>query len=110
MLDFLYPFGYNHRMLIVKTDEYEKWYCKLGDGGARVRINVRLRRISENDYFGDCRSVGGGVYELRIDYGPGYRVYYGQSGQRIILLLIGGDKSTQQSDIKKAGEIWKANS
>lgn len=92
-------------MVIVETNEYLRWYNKLKDSKAKARIDVRLRRIATQEHFGDCKSVGDGIFELRIDYGPGYRVYYTQRGEEIILLLIGGDKSTQQSDIEKAKKI-----
>lgn len=92
-------------MLIIKTDEYLKWYNKLKDGKAKAKIDVRLRRIATQEHFGDCKSVGDSIFELRVDYGPGYRVYYTQRGEEIILLLIGGNKSTQQSDIEKAKKI-----
>ncbi len=96
-------------MLIKQTVEYVKWFEKLRDGMARARINARVQRIATQDHFGDCKPVGDGVYELRIDYGPGYRVYYTQRGEEIVLLLIGGNKSTQAADIIKAKEILKAN-
>jgi putative addiction module killer protein len=92
-------------MVIVETNEYLRWYNKLKDSKAKARIDVRLRRIATQEHFGDCKSVGDSIFELRIDYGPGYRVYYTQRGEEIILLLIGGDKSTQQSDIDKAKKI-----
>ena len=92
-------------MVIVETNEYLRWYNKLKDSKAKARIDVRLRRIATQGHFGDCKSVGDSIFELRIDYGPGYRVYYTQRGEEIILLLIGGDKSTQQSDIDKAKKI-----
>lgn len=92
-------------MVIVETNEYLRWYNKLKDSKAKARIDVRLRRIATQEHFGDCKSVRDSIFELRIDYGPGYRVYYTQRGEEIILLLIGGDKSTQQSDIDKAKKI-----
>ena len=92
-------------MVIVETNEYLRWYNKLKDSKAKARIDVRLRRIATQEHFGDCKSVRDSIFELRIDYGPGYRVYYTQRGEEIILLLIGGDKSTQQSDIEKAKKI-----
>lgn len=92
-------------MTIIETTEYSKWFYKLKDGKAKAKIDVRVRRIAAQDHFGDFKPVGDGICELRIDYGPGYRIYYTQRGEEIVLLLIGGDKSTQQSDIKKAKQI-----
>lgn len=83
---------------------FQKWIRKL-DGRARGRIRTRIRRIEEFGNYGDCEPVGDGVYELRIDAGPGYRVYFGIHGNEIIL-LGGGDKSTQDSDISKAKDCW----
>jgi putative addiction module killer protein len=76
------------------------------DGTTRGRIVARLDRLKAG-LLGDWKSVGDGVCELRIDHGPGYRVYYGQEGQTLILLLCGGDKSTQVKDIEKAHAYWK---
>lgn len=90
---------------ILQTDEFIKWMKRLRDADARARINVRIRRISFTGNFGDAKPVGDGINELRIDHGPGYRVYYSQRGSEIILLLIGGDKSSQQRDIDKAKKI-----
>ncbi|MBO1347643.1 MAG: type II toxin-antitoxin system RelE/ParE family toxin [Hormoscilla sp. GUM202] len=84
---------------------FEEWYNSLRDGKAKVKIDARLERI-ELGNLGDYRSVGESVFELRINYGPGYRVYFGQTGSTIVLLLCGGDKSTQQQDIRKAKEYW----
>ncbi|MEN8219448.1 MAG: type II toxin-antitoxin system RelE/ParE family toxin [Pseudomonadota bacterium] len=82
------------------------WLKSLNDGKkARARIRVRIDRLKRG-HFGDSKSVGEGVYELRIDYGPGYRVYFGKVGLTIVLLLCGGDKSTQQVDIRKAKTYW----
>lgn len=92
-------------MVIIETIEYSKWFDKLKDGKAKAKIDIRVRRIAAQDHFGDFKPVGDGICELRIDYGPGYRIYYTQRGEEIVLLLIGGDKSTQQSDIKKAKQI-----
>ena len=89
----------------VQTEEFAKWLKRLKDINARARINVRLTRIALTGNLGDTKPVGDGVYELRIDYGPGYRVYYSQRGREILLLLIGGDKSSQQKDIEKAKKI-----
>lgn len=92
-------------MDLVQTEEFVKWLKRLKDIDARARINVRLKRIALTGNLGDTKPVGDGVYELRVDYGPGYRVYYSQRGKEILLLLIGGDKSSQQKDIEKAKKI-----
>jgi putative addiction module killer protein len=86
---------------IRQTDVYVQWFAKLRDRQARARIDVRIRRLSLGNP-GDVRPVGEGVSELVIDYGPGYRVYYVQRGSTVIVLLAGGDKSTQSRDIRIA--------
>lgn len=83
-----------------------EWLDELHDRSARARIVARLDRLSVG-LWGDWRSVGGSVCELRIDFGPGYRVYYAQDGEDLILLLCGGDKRTQAKDIEKAHGYWK---
>ena len=88
-------------MEIRRTQAYDKWFSALHDQTARARIATRIRRL-QNGNPGDSKSVGAGVIELRIDYGPGYRVYYIKRGNVLILLLCGGDKSSQSDDIKKA--------
>ena len=88
-----------------RTDEFARWLKRLKDSNAKSRINLRIRRTSLTGNLGDCKSVGGGVSELRLDFGPGYRLYFSQRGNEIILLLIGGDKSSQQRDIEKAREL-----
>lgn len=88
-----------------RTDEFAKWLKRLKDADAKSRINLRIRRISLTGNLGDYKPVGDGVCELRIDYGPGYRLYFAQRGGELVLLLIGGDKSSQQRDIKKAKEL-----
>lgn len=90
---------------LAQTAEFAKWLKRLKDIDARARINVRLKRIALTGNLGDTKPVGDGVYELRVDYSPGYRVYYSQRGKEILLLLIGGDKSSQQKDIEKAKKI-----
>jgi putative addiction module killer protein len=89
---------------IRQTPEYEKWFTSLKDRMARVRIDIRIRRLSLGNP-GIAEAVGEGVSELKIDHGPGYRVYFVQHGDHFVLLLIGGDKSTQARDIKKAQEL-----
>ncbi len=91
-------------MEIRQTAQYRRWFDRLRDRRARARIDVRLRRLSIG-HFGDVKSIGGGLSELRIDYGPGYRVYLAQRGASVVLLLIGGDKSRQQDDIAAARDL-----
>jgi len=86
---------------IRKTDVYAKWLDGLRDIQARARILVRTERLAEGNP-GDVRPIGKGVSELRINYGPGYRVYFTKRGQEVIILLAGGDKRTQAKDIKTA--------
>lgn len=84
---------------------FTEWLDSLRDIKTLSIIDKRIKRVSLGN-LGDCKSVGGGVFELRIDYGSGYRVYFGQIGSIIVLLLCGGDKSTQEQDISKAKEYW----
>lgn len=86
---------------IVKTATFDRWLRKLRDPQAKARIAMRLRRLSLGNP-GDVKPIGEGLSEMRIDYGPGYRVYYMQQGSVLVVLLCGGDKRTQQSDITKA--------
>lgn len=87
-----------------QTNEYSRWFAKLRDQRARGRILARIRRLSLG-HSGDVLPVGEGVSELRIDYGPGYRVYYKQQGEIVVILLVGGHKRTQHRDIDKAKEL-----
>jgi putative addiction module killer protein len=89
---------------IRKTEVYAKWLDGLQDIYARIRILVRVERLAAGNP-GDVRAVGEGVSELRIDYGPGYRVYYKKQGHEVVILLAGGDKRTQANDIKTALRI-----
>ena len=89
---------------IRQTEQYEQWFNGLRDRQAKARIDVRIRRLSLGNP-GDARSVGQGVSELRIDYGPGYRVYFTRRGECVVILLAGGDKRTQGRDIKTAIEL-----
>ena len=86
-------------------DLFGRWLDEVRDTHARARIAARLIRLHDGN-FGECRSVGSGVWELKIDWGPGYRVYYAIDGKRVVLLLEGGDKRTQPQDIARAIERW----
>lgn len=88
-------------MEVRRTDAYDRWFQRLRDRQARARINIRVRRLSLGNP-GDVRPVGGGVSELRIDYGPGYRVYFAHETPGVAVLLLGGDKRTQNQDIQRA--------
>ena len=94
-------------MEIRETRHYAKWFEKLTDAQARARILVRIRRLSLG-HPGDVQPVGGGISELRIHYGPGYRVYFIQRGNACVLLLVGGTKRTQGRDIKRALELARS--
>lgn len=87
--------------------KYESWFEKLRDREARFRILARIRRLSLGN-LGDIKSIGEGVSELRIPYGPGYRVYVKQQGDTLIVLLAGGDKSSQKRDIERAMELARS--
>ena len=87
-------------------DLFGLWLGGLKDRQAQARIAARLIRLS-NGNFGDCKSVGSGVWELRVDWGPGYRVYYALEGARVVLLCDGGDKRTQKADILRAIGRWR---
>ena len=91
---------------IVQSAIFESWFSDLKDDQARARILARIRRLSIGNP-GDVKPVGAGVWEMRIDYGPGYRVYFLQRGKVVAVLLCGGDKRTQQKDIRQALDIAK---
>jgi len=93
-------------MIIEKTETFDKWYYSIKDRKTKAIIDKRLTRLELNN-FGDVKSRGDGVSELRIHYGAGYRIYFTKCGEIIILLLCGGDKSSQEKDIKKAKEMLK---
>ncbi len=96
---------YNINVIEIReTADYAKWFRGLRDSRAKARINARIRRLSLGN-LGDVKSVGSGVIEMRIDYGPGYRVYFAQRGEKIVILLAGGDKKTQTKDIAHAIEL-----
>lgn len=86
---------------ILKTEAFDQWFSGLKDTKGRFRIQARIDR-AELGNFGDCEPVGEGVSEMRINFGPGYRVYFAQRGTLIVFLLLGGDKSSQAKDIKAA--------
>lgn len=88
-------------MQILRTDQFAEWLANLKDRRGRAKILDRIDRLEDGNP-GKTRSLGSGVVEMKIDFGPGYRVYYIQRGQLLILLLCGGDKNTQESDIKRA--------
>lgn len=85
---------------------FDEWVSDLVDRRAQAKITLRIDRLAAGN-FGDCRSLGHGLYELRIDWGPGYRVYYGLVGSLCVLLLCGGDKRKQASDIERARAYLK---
>ena len=87
-------------------EPYADWLARLADRQARARVIVRVQRMAA-DNFGDCKPLDGGVWELRIDWGPGYRVYYALAGRRVVLLLAGGDKRRQRADITTALKYWQ---
>ena len=89
-----------------QTEAYAKWFAGLRDRVARARIDIRIRRLSLGN-SGDAKPIGGGVSELRVDHGPGYRVYFIQHGEVVIVLLAGGNKSTQENDIRRAKSLAK---
>jgi putative addiction module killer protein len=89
---------------IRRTDVFSNWLDRLRDARARVRILARLDRVAEGN-LGDTKPVGETVSEFRIDYGPGYRIYYTKRRETIIVLLVGGDKQTQDKDIKRAIQL-----
>jgi putative addiction module killer protein len=95
-------------LIINRTDEFNDWLHGLRDQAGRGRILMRLRRAEDTGNFGDCKLLSEGVSEMRIDTGPGYRVYFVRQGDVIYLLLSGGDKSTQDKDIQRAINMWSA--
>lgn len=123
------PFGCRHRLtdvwsisytwrvdvkpksvLVYRTRQgglpFDEWLDELRDTNAVARVLARIGRVRRGN-LGDCKPVGEGVSELRVDYGPGYRVYFGQKGSTLVILLCGGDKRTQERDIRQAQQYWK---
>ena len=92
---------------IEKTVEFDKWLKKLKDLRAKAKILFRIQKLENEEHLGEWKPVGNGISELKINYAKGYRVYFKEKDGKIIVLLIGGDKSTQQKDIEKAKEIWE---
>ena len=88
------------------TAPFDAWFDSLGDIKMQAAVDARLARVRAGN-FGDCKSIGGGVFELRIALGPGLRVYYGLHGRQVVILLGGGDKSSQRRDIRKAQLLWQ---
>ena len=93
-------------MRVEETLEYREWIDALRDVRGKAKIQVRVDRLVHGNP-GDHRNLPSGISELKIDFGPGYRVYYSKRGSRLLLLLLGGDKSTQQQDIRKASALAK---
>ena len=85
---------------------FDEWFDSLRDQRMQVAVDARLTRVRAGN-FGDCKSVGSGVFELRISFGPGLRVYYGLHGRQIVVLLGGGDKRSQKRDIRRAQRLWQ---
>jgi putative addiction module killer protein len=91
---------------VIQTERFRDWLVDLKEGQAVARVLVRVARMAEGN-LGDAKPVGEGVSETRIDYGPGYRLYFAGKGKSLIVLLAGGDKKTQAKDIKAAKALWK---
>ena len=91
---------------IEKTVEFDRWLRRLKDVRAKAKILFRIQRIENDGHFGDCKTVGNGISEIRIHFAKGYMIYFKEKDGSIIVLLAGGDKSSQKRDIKKAKEIW----
>lgn len=90
-----------------QTRVFVEWRSRLSDGVTRKRIGARIDRLAFSN-FGDAKSVGDKVFELRLDFGPGYRIYFARQGRAIVILLCGGDKSSQRRDIEQAKALAKA--
>ncbi len=98
-------FEIRHYLTAAGQDVFKDWFLSLRDAKVRARIAARISRVVAGN-FGDCKPVGNGVWELRINLGPGYRVYYGVTGKTCLMLLCGGDKRRQSDDINRAVEYW----
>ena len=95
-----------HYVDLTGQDLFIQWLDNLKDRQAQARVAVRLARL-ENGNFGDCKPISDGIWELRVDWGPGYRVYYAMEGKHVVLLCEAGDKRTQDADIARAIARWK---
>lgn len=95
-----------HYLTPEDRDVYQEWLDSLADRHAKARVMTRVERLRQGNY-GECRPLENGVWELKIDWGPGYRIYYAQVGQKLVLLLLGGDKRKQATDIKTAVAYWR---
>ena len=103
----MYLMEYNQASIEIRqTEHYARWFAALRDRTAKARIDIRIRRLSLGN-FGDVKPVGTGVSELRVDHGPGYRIYFVQRGTQLVVLLAGGDKGSQSRDIATAHELAK---
>jgi putative addiction module killer protein len=91
-----------HMVQVVQSDLFASWLQGLRDLQARARIAARIERLRLSDHFGDTKAVGEGVSEMRIDHGPGYRLYFARRGEQVVILLCGGDKGSQNRDIRTA--------
>ncbi len=100
--------GINVKILEIEgeTSPFEKWYQSIKDKVIKRRILVQIKRL-ELGNFGDWKSIGDGVYEIRMTFGPGYRIYFARQDDKIVVILAGGNKSTQAKDIEKAKELWR---
>lgn len=100
-----FPYTIAYYLTETNKKPFKEWLDELKDITARQKIRIRLDRVRLGN-LGNNRAVGDGVFELKIDYGPGYRVYYALDGKTVVLLLLGGDKSTQGKDIEQAKKYW----
>jgi putative addiction module killer protein len=95
-----------HYLTAAGKNVFEEWFDALADATAQAKIAARIARMTAGN-FGDCKSLQDGVWELRIDWGPGYRVYYALADRAVVLLLCGGDKRKQAADIERAVKYWR---
>ena len=97
---------------VIQTGVFRRWLGRLRDRGALLHIDARLRDVVREGRFGDIAAVGGGLWEMRIHYGPGYRLYFIRRGATVVVLLCGGDKDSQRRDIARARQLaaeWRTN-